>query len=146
MFHCGIGLVVKYVKLWQRQQISKNLEATTWGVLWKKMFLEISQYLLENTCQSLFFNKVAGLVPATLLKKRPKPRCFPVNFAKFVRTRFYRTPLDDCLWTFNDNIKVDFLWLSSRHWRSLQALAWLEKLRICLHISYKLHNDVLRSR
>ena len=34
------------------------------------------------------FNKVAGLRPATLLKKRLWHRCFPVNFAKFLRTRF----------------------------------------------------------
>ena len=39
-------------------------------------------------CQSLFFNKVAGLRPATLLKKRLWHRCFPVNFAKFHRTFF----------------------------------------------------------
>ena len=35
-----------------------------------------------------FFNKVAGLRPATLLKKRLWHRCFPVNFAKFLRTIF----------------------------------------------------------
>ena len=33
-----------------------------------------------------FLNKVAGLRPSTLLKKRPQHRCFPVNFAKFLRT------------------------------------------------------------
>ena len=38
--------------------------------------------------QSLFFNKVAGLRPATLLKKRLWHRCFPVNFMKFLRTPF----------------------------------------------------------
>ena len=32
-------------------------------------------------CQSLFFNKVAGLGPFP-----PFPRCFPVNLAKFLRT------------------------------------------------------------
>ena len=37
-------------------------------------------------CQSLFLNKVAGLRPATLLKKRLWHRCFPANFAKFLRT------------------------------------------------------------
>ena len=37
---------------------------------------------------SLFFNKVAGLSPATLLKMRLWHRCFPVNFAKFLRTTF----------------------------------------------------------
>ena len=38
--------------------------------------------------QSLFFNKVAGLRPATLLKKRLWHRCFPVSFVKFLRTPF----------------------------------------------------------
>ena len=54
----------------------------------KKVFLEISQNSKENTCQIPFFNKVAGLRPATLLKKRPWHRCFPVNLAKFLRTPF----------------------------------------------------------
>ena len=35
------------------------------------------------------FNKVAGLRPATLLKKSLWLRCFAVNFAKFVRTLFF---------------------------------------------------------
>ena len=38
--------------------------------------------------QSLFFNRVAGLRPATLLKKGLWRKCFPVNFAKFLRTPF----------------------------------------------------------
>ena len=38
--------------------------------------------------QSLFFNKVAGLSPATLLKTSLWRKCFPVNFAKFLRTPF----------------------------------------------------------
>ena len=35
-----------------------------------------------------FFNRVVGLRPATLLKKRFWYRCFPVNFVKFLRTIF----------------------------------------------------------
>ena len=35
------------------------------------------------------FNKVTGLSPATLFKKRLWHRCFPVNFAKFLRTPFF---------------------------------------------------------
>ena len=35
-----------------------------------------------------FFDKNAGLRPATLLKKRLWNRCFPVNFVKFLRTPF----------------------------------------------------------
>ena len=34
------------------------------------------------------FNKVAGLRPATLLKKRPWNWYFPENFKKFLRTTF----------------------------------------------------------
>ena len=41
-----------------------------------------------HLCQGLSFNKVAGLRPATLLKKRLWHRCFPVNFAKFLRISF----------------------------------------------------------
>ena len=43
---------------------------------------------------SLFFDKVVGLRPATLLRKRLWHRCFPVNFVKFLRnTFFHKTPL-----------------------------------------------------
>ena len=48
----------------------------------------------KNVCQSLVFNKLAGLRSATLLKKTLWHRCFPVNFVKFLRTTFFhRTPL-----------------------------------------------------
>ena len=36
-------------------------------------------------------NKFVGLRPATLLEKRLWHSCFPVNFAEFSRTPFYRT-------------------------------------------------------
>ena len=42
----------------------------------------------KQLCQSLFFNKVADLRPATVLKKRLWHRRFPVNFAKFLRAPF----------------------------------------------------------
>ena len=42
----------------------------------------------KQLCQSLFFNKVAGLKPAILLKKRLWDRCFPVNFVKSLTTPF----------------------------------------------------------
>ena len=57
----------------------------------KKVFLEISQkFTGKHLCQSFFFNKVAGLRPATLLKKRLWHRCFPVNLVEFLRTLFLR--------------------------------------------------------
>ena len=46
----------------------------------------------KHLCQRLLFNKVAGIRPATLLKKRHRRRCFLVNFAKFLRTPFLQNP------------------------------------------------------
>ena len=47
----------------------------------------------KHLCQSLFFNRVAGLRLATLLQKRLWRRCFPVNFVNFLRTTLsYKTP------------------------------------------------------
>ena len=55
----------------------------------------------KRLCQSLFCNKVAGLKPVTLLKKKLWHRCIPLNFAKFLRTSFLqniseRLLLDEC--------------------------------------------------
>ena len=46
----------------------------------------------KHLCQSHSFNKVVGW--GLLLKERLWHRCFPVNFVKFLRTRF----LTDYLW------------------------------------------------
>ena len=43
--------------------------------------------------QSLYFNKVASLRPATSFKKRLWHKRFPVNFAKFLRTPFLKEHL-----------------------------------------------------
>ena len=58
----------------------------------KKVFLEISQNSQENTCASVSF---LIKLPGTLLKKRPWYRCFPVNFAKFLRTPFLKAKIHD---------------------------------------------------
>ena len=42
----------------------------------------------KHLCQSFFFNNVAGLRLATLLKNTLWHRCFPMNFAKFLRTPY----------------------------------------------------------
>ena len=55
----------------------------------KKVFLEISQNSQENTCGRVSFLIKLQAPPATLLKKRLWHRCFPVNFAKFLRPPFF---------------------------------------------------------
>ena len=47
----------------------------------------------KHLCQSFFFNKIAGLRPATLLGKRLWHRYFPVNFAKFRRAPAFKEHL-----------------------------------------------------
>ena len=57
----------------------------------KKVFLETLQNSQENTCARVsfnLFNLFLSFRPATLLKMRLWRTCFPVNFAKFLRTPF----------------------------------------------------------
>ena len=50
----------------------------------RKVFFKTSaKFTGKDLCLSLFFNR-----SATLLKKRLQHRCFPVNFAKFIKTHF----------------------------------------------------------
>ena len=63
----------------------------------KDVLKSFAKFARKNLCQSLFFNDVKGLGPSILLKKRLRRRCFPVNFAKFLRALFYRTrPVAAC--------------------------------------------------
>ena len=62
-------------------------------VFCKKAVVNIfAKFTGKHLCQSLFCNKVTGHRPATLLRKRLWHRYFPVNFTKFLRSPFYRTP------------------------------------------------------
>ena len=54
----------------------------------KGVFRNFTKFTEKHLCQSLFFNKVADLKLATLLKNKLWHRCFPVNFGKFLRTLF----------------------------------------------------------
>ena len=62
----------------------------------KGVLRNFAKFTEKHLCQSPLFNKVAGLKSATLIKKRHWHVFFPLNFAKFLRTPFYRTPLGDC--------------------------------------------------
>ena len=55
----------------------------------KGVFKNFANFTRKHLCQRLFFNKVAGLRPATLLKTDLSHRCFPVKFVKFLRTPFF---------------------------------------------------------
>ena len=63
------------------------------------VFLENLQNSQERTYARVFLTKMADRKPATLSKTRLWHMCFLVNFVKFLRTTFLRTPPDDCFWT-----------------------------------------------
>ena len=74
--------------------VSKNLGITEAGVRrcsLKKVLLKILQNSQGNTCASVSF--LIKLQAKALLKKRLWHRCFPVNFAKSLRIRFFLTLL-----------------------------------------------------
>ena len=63
----------------------------------------------KHLCQSLFFNKVAALRPVTLSKKRFWHRCFPGNFAKFLRTLFLQNTSGSCFCNKKTHLVLSFL-------------------------------------
>ena len=75
------------------------------GFCKKAILRNLTKFTGKHLCQSLFFNKVAGLRPATLLKKRLWHRCFPVNFVKFLRAPFYTEHLR---WLLLYSIKTEY--------------------------------------
>ena len=61
-----------------------NQEAAVQRCSVKKVFLAISQNLMEETCAKASFSQACNFIK----KKRPWHKCFPVNFVKFLRTPF----------------------------------------------------------
>ena len=64
----------------------------------KKMLKIFAKFTEKQLRQSLFFNKAAGMRPeaCNFIKKRLWRRCFPVNFAKFIRTPFLQNTSGGC--------------------------------------------------
>ena len=74
----------------------------------KKSVLEIcAKFTGKHPCRSLFFNKVAGLVAATLLKKETLAEVFSRQFWKNFKSTFFT----EHLWT-----------TTSEFWESLRPL------------------------
>ena len=67
-----------------------------WVFCEKGVLRNFTKFTGKNLCQSIFFNKVAGL----------RHRCFPVNFVKFPRTPFLTEHL---WWLLLTRIKVSRL-------------------------------------
>ena len=55
----------------------------------KSVHKNFAKFTGNQPFQSLLFNKVADMRPASLLEKILWDRSFPVDFAKFLRTPFF---------------------------------------------------------
>ena len=69
----------------------------------KYVFRNFAKFTGKHQCQSLYFDKVAGMRTATLLKERLWHRCFPVNFAKFLRAPFLQKTSGGYFWKSQKN-------------------------------------------
>ena len=72
-----------------------------------------AKFTEKHLCQSLFFDEVADLRPVTLLKKRLWHRCFPVDFAKFLRTPFFTEHLQWLLLKFISHHTKEILYVQN---------------------------------
>ena len=89
---------------WRTHCSPQKQESSCREVFCKKgVHKNFTKFTGKLLCQSLFFNKVAGLRPTILLKKTLWHRCFLVNFEKFLRTPFF---IDYLWWLL---LKRDFL-------------------------------------
>ena len=78
----SLQCILKWINITMTEAVAQRFSVRE-GVL-----RNFAKFARNHLYQSLFFNKVAGLRPATLLKKLLWHRCFPVSFAKFLRTVF----------------------------------------------------------
>ena len=80
-------MLFKCSRFWDNKpiDIQRQAEKVFYVKRYSLKFQKIHKKL--NVPESLF-NKVAGLRPATLLKKRLWHRCFPINFVKLLITPF----------------------------------------------------------
>ena len=74
--------------------LTRKWEATAGGVLKKSVLKNFVTFTRKHLCQSFFFNKVSGLMPATLLKKT-----LAQVFSCDCREIFKNTFFTEHLWT-----------------------------------------------
>ena len=114
----------------------------------KGVLRNFAKFRGKHLCQSLFFNKVADLRPATLLtkrlwhvtllKKRLWHGCFPVNFAKFLWTPFLAEHLRWLLL----NIGLTFVtFVSTYSWESLEMFSTAGVTKPTFGLSKVLFNE-----
>ena len=90
---CGLWffcIILENAAILRMFLISADWRSSRPEVFCKKGVLRnFAKFTGKHLCQSLFLIKLQASRPPTLSKKRLWHRCFPVNFAKFLRSPFY---------------------------------------------------------
>ena len=92
------------------------------------------KFTRKHLCHSIFFNKVPGLRPATLLKNRLWHRCFPVNFAKFLRTPFLQNTSGRLLLKQRENQSAIYY---KMQWLGFRSRLCIPKLQVITYSKLK---------
>ena len=90
-----------------------HLNVLIWAITRKAVLKKFVKFTVKHLCQGLFFNKLAGLRPETLLKKSLWHRCFPVNCVNFLRTFFLQSTLGRLKTSFKEyhiSVLVTHIW------------------------------------
>ena len=89
--------------------IKKNRSSSSEVLLfYKKGTLKnLAKFKRKCLCQSLFSNKATRSRHVTLLKKRLKYKCFPVNFAKFLGTPIWQNTCERLLLKNGQNVVIN---------------------------------------
>ena len=107
----------------------------------KSVLRNLTNFTRKHQCQGLFFDKIA-----TLLKKRLRHRCFPMNFFQISKGTFFT----EHLWTTassksSGSAKVDskWIWLNTNHVGLVKCISKGMKPNI---IRMKYHDRLSRSK
>ena len=102
----------------------------------------------KHLSQSLFFNEVASLRPAALLKERLWYRCFSMNFSKFLRTSISKNICEGLLlvagwWTAEIYYFYLVLFTLTSLWLGFFSFIYDFFIHICFGFETKLANGKL---
>ena len=100
-----VGFSDRFEQIYKTSLQNQTKRGTTKGRSHQEVFCEkgvlesFTKFTGKHLCWSLFFNKVAGLRPESLLKKRLQYRCFPLNLVKFFKNSFFKNTSAGCFCT-----------------------------------------------
>ena len=99
--------------MFARKRLVKTEAVVQTCSIWKGVLRNLTKFTWNHLCQSLFFNKVVGPRPATLIKKRLWHRCL---YEIFKNTFSYRTPLVTASVSKRLLLLMHELWLQNSKW------------------------------